>query len=264
MLVLSRRPDQRVVFPNLGITIQLLRIKGNTARLGIEAPPEVAILRDEIAQGAKAPAAQAVAEAAAGDERSKWRHVMRNRLNAATLALHLLKRQWEAGKVEQAEATFAKVLDELTELEAFAQGAVRMEMPGADPVAKAASRRALLVEDDRNESELLAGYLRMSGFNVDTAGDGADALRYLASQSRPDVVLLDMMMPRFDGPSTIKAIRENATLCDLKVFAISGSAPDDLGVAIGRGGVDRWFGKPLDPAQLVSAMSQEIAPADAT
>jgi len=59
--------------------------------------------------------------------------------------------------------------------------------------------------DDRNECELLAAFLRLSGVEVATAGDGADALDYLrAPPSR--VVLLDMIMPRCDGPTTVRAI----------------------------------------------------------
>ncbi len=48
MLILSRRPGQKVVFPGLGITIEVLRSSGSVARLGIEAPEDVAVLRDEI------------------------------------------------------------------------------------------------------------------------------------------------------------------------------------------------------------------------
>ncbi len=52
----------------------------------------------------------------------------------------------------------------------------------------------------------------MTGFQVDTAGDGADALDYLHSHDRPDVVLLDMLMPRCDGPTTIGRIRRDPSL----------------------------------------------------
>jgi carbon storage regulator len=48
MLVLSRRVNETVVFPDLGITVQVLLLKGGTVRLGIEAPREVAVLREEL------------------------------------------------------------------------------------------------------------------------------------------------------------------------------------------------------------------------
>ncbi len=78
--------------------------------------------------------------------------------------------------------------------------------PQALPAKTRRAWKALLVEDNANKSNLLAGYLRMTGFEVDTAGDGADALDYLRSHDRPDVVLLDMLMPRCDGPTTIGRI----------------------------------------------------------
>ena len=49
MLVLSRKESDRIVFPTLGITVELLRIRGNTARIGIDAPADVPVLRHELA-----------------------------------------------------------------------------------------------------------------------------------------------------------------------------------------------------------------------
>jgi carbon storage regulator CsrA len=48
MLVLSRRPNEKIIFPGLGITVQVAEIKGGRVRLGIEAPPEVKVLREEL------------------------------------------------------------------------------------------------------------------------------------------------------------------------------------------------------------------------
>jgi carbon storage regulator len=48
MLVLTRRPSESVVFPGLGITIRVAAVKGNAVRVGIEAPPNVVILRQEL------------------------------------------------------------------------------------------------------------------------------------------------------------------------------------------------------------------------
>jgi carbon storage regulator CsrA len=48
MLVLSRRPGQKVVFPSLGITIEVLRARGCVTKLGFEAPANVPIMRDEV------------------------------------------------------------------------------------------------------------------------------------------------------------------------------------------------------------------------
>ena len=95
-----------------------------------------------------------------------------------------------------------------------------------------------MVEDDANERELMAGLLNLNGVECDTAEDGLAALDFLASHERPDFVLLDMFMPRCDGPETVGAIRRDPKLADLKVFAVSGTPPRKLGLTTGPGGID--------------------------
>ncbi len=253
MLVLSRREGERIVFPTIGVTLEVLRLKGNTARLGIDAPRSIAVLRDELSSHAPA-----VAEAAAPPREAappRLSHRVRNQLHAATLALHLFKRQLEKGMVDDAEASFRKVLEQFEAIEQQAAQKAEAQKP-------AGPRTTLVVDDDANESELLAGYLRMSGFEVATAGDGADALDYLARNDCPDLMLLDMIMPRFDGPATIRAVRENPDFRAMKVFAISGSTAASAGVPEGPRGVDRWFRKPLNPEYLVREIAREFDPAE--
>lgn len=265
MLVLTRREEQKIVFPTMGVTVEVLRIRGNVAKIGIEAPAEIPVLREEIA------GPEPFARHQHTGLSREARHALRNRLNASTIALHLLKRQLELGKAADAETTFEKIVSEFTSLErelapvgpspvgssSLARGAgfpARTAAPPASP-----HLRALLVEDDKNECELLAGYLRMCGFDVTSVNDGADAIAHLASHERPDVVLLDMLMPKCNGARTVELIRRTPQLLGLKVFAISGTNPDDLGVVTGPRGVDRWFAKPVNPESLVREMTRELA-----
>jgi DNA-binding response OmpR family regulator len=112
-----------------------------------------------------------------------------------------------------------------------------------------------LVEDNANESSLLASYLEQRGIEVITAADGADALDLLSARPKPpDVVLLDMMMPRCDGPTTVRAIRCNPEFQGMRIYAVSGSSPNSHGVPTGPAGVDAWFQKPLNPERLVQEM----------
>ncbi len=246
MLVLSRRPSEKVVFPSLGITVEILRVSGKAVSVGIDAPRDVRILRDEL------PDLDPVESAV--DHQREVRHALRNRLHAANLALHLARRQLQVGHAADAESTLEEALGELGKLDHM----VRQGGENSSACANADRRRALLVEDDVNECELLAGYLRMSGYVVDTVCNGEEALRFLAEQPQPDVVLLDMRMPVLDGPATVSSIRRCPELKGLRLFAVSGTPRDELAVGLGPGGVNRWFSKPLDPAKLVEAMNRDL------
>ena len=114
------------------------------------------------------------------------------------------------------------------------------------PKRRLRPRRALIVEDNPNESELLAAYLQMNGYAVEVVADGFEALSYLDSHEHPDFVLLDMAMPRCNGPQTVASIRRNPALRSLRLFAVSGADQRETGVAFGRFGVDRWFSKPVN------------------
>src|SRR5262249_1097499 len=102
--------------------------------------------------------------------------------------------------------------------------------------------------------------LRRSGLQVDTAGDGADALDYLRSRGRPDVVLLDMGLPRGGGPTTVREIRRDPTCAGLKIFGGTGDAPGEFDLHQGPAGGDRWFQKPVDPSVLLHDLTELLAP----
>lgn len=231
MLVISRRPEQTVEFPNLGISIRIVRVAGQIVRIGIDAPDDVAIVRGELGTGQK-------------EKPAKSEHQRRNRLNKVTLALHLARQQCAAGKAELAEKTLALALEQLSQL-------CQLENGSAGGPNKC---RTLVVDDDSNERGLLAGLLNMYGYDCATAADGNDAMEYLATHEKPDVVLLDMIMPRCDGPETLRRIRADRRFDGIKVFSVSGTNPEQMGVPIGPGGIDAWFPKPLDPQKLCRAI----------
>lgn len=244
MLVLSRRPNEKIVFPTLGISVKVTNVTRNVVRLGIEAPPSVPIAREEIVKESATLSAT---------ESKPARHVLRNRLHTANLAVHLAKKQLQAGLKSEADATLAEALLEFASID---QEMASAQITPAEPKREV---RALLVEDNRNESALLAEFLRLHGIRVVTAYDGQEALDYLRSHDRPDVILLDMRMPRCDGPRAVNEIRRDSTFDGMKVFAVSGADPKDCALDQRACGVDSWFTKPVDPAKLVQKMLQSLS-----
>ncbi len=240
MLVVTRRPSQRIVFPSLGITVHLLKWAKGAARIGIEAPPEIPVLRDELLSTLEETARRS-------------RHDLANTLSKATLAVQLAQKQVEAGRSEAAIVTLNLAMESLEAL-------VAAHRPPALPDGPPAPRRchALIVEDDVNQRELLAGLLGMNGCQCDQVGDGEDALAYLDSGRRPDVILLDMALPRCDGPATLRRIRADERFARVKVFSLSSTPPHELGIADGPTGFDAWFAKPLNPQRLWEVMQESV------
>jgi CheY-like chemotaxis protein len=161
--------------------------------------------------------------------------------------------------IDDAEQTVKTLLEELTRLQQSALNPTAAT-PG-EPAEKAVAEtmpRALIVEDNANEQKLLAGFLRLAGFEVVTANDGQQALDYLLSHEPPDVVLLDMLMPECDGPTAVTKIRKQAELAGLRIFAVSGTSPAQFGVETGPKGIDRWFHKPINPEELAREMAKDL------
>jgi two-component system, OmpR family, response regulator len=261
MLVLSRKLNEKVLFPGIQAAVQVVAIKGAIVRLGIDAPPEVEVWREELAGAARG-------QAAAGrrtdhpPQRSRLDEIQRlleKRLGIAGKGLAVLRQQLGGGLEEDALLTLGEVEGELELLRERIRGEAGTGAAGGRGATH--RRRALLVEDNPQERELLALFLRTEGLDVDTAGDGCDALDYLKARGRPDFVLLDMGLPRLDGPTAVQEIRRNPACAGLKIFAVSGHAADEYDLAIGPTGVDRWFQKPVDPITLVRELDRELAQA---
>jgi len=202
---------------------------------------------------------QAVSAGVARTPSRSLSHALRNQLNKVGLRLHLLQRQLQVGKADQVDETLSEVL-------AVLGGMNRefIDLPGPSEgnlEAKPTKCRVLIVEDESNERELLAGLLAMHGCDCSTAADGLEALQTLETGPRPDFVLLDVRMPRCDGPRTVHRLRKISHYNDLRIFAISGTSPRDAGIETGPGGVDAWFPKPLNPRMLCDAMFQGRAQA---
>ena len=250
MLVVSRKQNQSVVFPALGIRVEILRVAGKTVRVGVDAPDEIQILRGELPQSTRS-----VAESKSASK--KENHELRNRLNKANLAMKLLQKQLAAGSLDDAEESLELALKTFDEIERTASTEVTVgALPGfaeTDSNSGKTQKRALLVEDDPNERMLLAAYLRASGYEVDTAEDGRAALEYLA-QHKPDAVVMDMEMPRLSGSECVKVIRSDYQFDDMKLFVVSGMEQGAMNVLSGDRGVQRWFQKPLSPEDLVNAL----------
>jgi DNA-binding response OmpR family regulator len=122
--------------------------------------------------------------------------------------------------------------------------------------------RVLVVDDDPTVSDVVRRYLEQAGCDVELAADGADGLAAIAAH-RPDLVVLDLMMPGIDGLEVCRRIRRQ--LPDLPVImltALGEEADRVLGLEVG---ADDYVTKPFSPRELVlrirSVLRRAAAPA---
>jgi CheY-like chemotaxis protein len=115
-----------------------------------------------------------------------------------------------------------------------------------EAVSAAAARRRVLIADDNDDAaSSLAILLQTVGYEVETAHDGVEAVEK-ALTFRPDVVLLDIRMPRLDGYGAARKIRQRRNN-DVTLVAVSGWADDaEESDADDAGGFDAHLIKPVD------------------
>lgn len=108
--------------------------------------------------------------------------------------------------------------------------------------------RILIVDDHADAREVLSIALRSAGHQVDEAVDGLAALEPLRAGSNPSLILLDLMVPRLDGESFVKAMRTDARGFGIPVVVISGH--DEPRRKAAKLGVARCLVKPVELDEL--------------
>ena len=123
----------------------------------------------------------------------------------------------------------------------------------SDPV-HAATRRILVVDDNRDAAETLAAMLRLEGNEVDTAFDGEGAVS-ASVQFQPDIILMDLGMPKLDGYEAARAIRRDTQGANVVLIAITGWGGEVDRQMSHEAGFDRHLVKPVVPTELLAMLS---------
>ena len=128
--------------------------------------------------------------------------------------------------------------------------------PAAAAIPQGAEHAALVmvVDDDPNARDLLASTVRREGYRVIKATDGEAALA-LAREWHPDVITLDVLMPRMDGWAVLTAIKSDPELAEIPVVIVTVLA--DRGIAVSLGAAE-FLTKPVDRARLAATIRQNV------
>jgi DNA-binding response OmpR family regulator len=116
----------------------------------------------------------------------------------------------------------------------------------------------LVVDDEPTITEVVSRYLERAGYSTRIAGDGAHALR-LAGESRPDLVVLDLMMPGMDGLEVMRRLREHERVSVILLTAKGEHTDRIIGLRLG---ADDYVVKPFSPAELVARVDAVLRRVD--
>ncbi|WP_427919994.1 response regulator [Streptomyces sp. cg40] len=123
-------------------------------------------------------------------------------------------------------------------------------------VVPGASGRVLVVDDNKVIRQLIRVNLELEGLEVVTAADGAECLDVI-HQVRPDVVTLDVVMPRLDGLRTAARLRSDPRTRDLPLAIVSACTQHEVDSGLDVG-VDAFLAKPFEPSELIALVRQLI------
>lgn len=214
MLVLSRREAEKVLFPGLGISVEVTKIQGKTVRLGIQAPPEIPILRDELddntpefhAPGLNGNNATGCQETTNGGfQHSPTAHrEIQKHLDAANLAIHLAQNQLRQRLCDHSEEALGHALDSLEKLELVVMhgspetsSELTVRETGSGYHLDSQPEAIVVPATDKPTDQQLQSRLTEQGFRAVTVADTPRLIRHLQSSAQPAAVFtVDPVSPQ--------------------------------------------------------------------
>ncbi len=115
--------------------------------------------------------------------------------------------------------------------------------------------RILIVDDEKPLVDLLRQALTQEGHRVMTAQDGIDCMNKMAS-FRPEIVLMDIMMPKLDGIDTTRLIRRNQSYSETIIIALSAKIDEDTRTRMKEAGANLFMRKPFSVSKLLDRVGR--------
>jgi signal transduction histidine kinase/CheY-like chemotaxis protein len=110
----------------------------------------------------------------------------------------------------------------------------------------------LVIDDERATRDLLGDALAREGYRVVTAPGGRNGLR-LAKETKPDAVILDVIMPDVDGWTVLRSLKSDPELCEVPVILVTVLGDREMGIALGAA---EHISKPIDPPELLRTLDR--------
>lgn len=120
----------------------------------------------------------------------------------------------------------------------------------------------VVVEDEIHIQRLIRMVLEKHGHTVEAFGNGEDALKHLAeAKAKPDLVLLDILMPGIDGLQVLKSIKANASQRDIPVIMLTALAQENVIVQGIKLGAKDYIRKPFHPTEFIKRLGKHLGAA---
>jgi CheY-like chemotaxis protein/sRNA-binding carbon storage regulator CsrA len=232
-LVISRKLGEEISLPQVEARIAVEEVRGSLYRIKVIAPKDIVVLRSEVSNTKHGqPFTRIIQELRAA------RHKLANEVNAAQLSFDLL-----ANAARNSPETLPSLVLEMRD----SFDALLEEMDHAE-CRPAKAPKAIIIEDNAFERELLASTLRLMGADVLAVGTGEEAIEILREGEEADVVLLDMCLPGASGREVARQIRELSLSHRPRICVVSGCEKED------NDDVDQWVTKPIKHEALAQGL----------
>ena len=120
-------------------------------------------------------------------------------------------------------------------------------------------QKILIVDDSELVLAMARDALEEAGFEIFTATNGIEANSYIFSKNKPDLIILDVMLPMLDGNKKAKLLREKEFSRQIPILLISSKSEDELKRLTIEAGVDGYIRKPFTPSGIVNSVRGFLA-----
>ena len=115
-------------------------------------------------------------------------------------------------------------------------------------------KKILIIDDSELVLAMAKDALDAAGYQVVTATNGIEANRYIFSKERPDLIIMDIMMPMLDGNKKAKILKENEVSRDIPILLLSSKSKEEMRQLAEESGADGYILKPFTPVEITSCV----------
>ncbi|WP_129125774.1 response regulator [Geomonas oryzae] len=123
------------------------------------------------------------------------------------------------------------------------------------------NEKILIIDDSELVLAMAKDALEQAGYLVLTATNGIEANRYIFSKERPDLIIMDIMMPMLDGNKKAKLLKENEVSRDIPILLLSSKSEAEMRALMAEAGANGYILKPFTAAQITDTVRSCLAQA---